>query len=127
MCWSLFIVKLQTSKIGTLLERDSKTGIFFYEYCEIFRNTSWKTSWNTSWNSPYEYQTIYKQPTFPGIKHSSYSPRSLHSVPRSCILVLCIAVQKQFFNRLIYLTCGSVEISFLSHKKHTPVYVWKFA
>ena len=29
-------------------------------------------------------------------------------------------VQKRFFNLLIYLTCGSIEISFLAHKKHTP-------
>ena len=35
MCWSLFIVKLQTSKIATLLERDSKTGIFFMNIAEF--------------------------------------------------------------------------------------------
>ena len=31
-------------------------------------------------------------------------------------------VQKQFFNLLIYLTCGSIKIYFLVHKKHTPEY-----
>ena len=36
-------------------------------------------------------------------------------------------VQKQFFNQLIYLRSGSIESSFLAHKKHTPVYVSKFA
>ena len=36
-------------------------------------------------------------------------------------------VQKQFFNLLIYLTCSSIEIAFLAHKKQLRGMFEKFA
>ena len=38
LCWSLFLIKLQAFRPATLLKRDS-TQVFFFEYCEIFKNT----------------------------------------------------------------------------------------
>ena len=39
LCWSLFLIKSQARRPGTLLKSDSKTGVFFCEICEIFKNT----------------------------------------------------------------------------------------
>ena len=38
LCRSLFLIKLQAFRPATLLKRDS-TQVFFFEYCEIFKNT----------------------------------------------------------------------------------------
>ena len=39
LCWSLYLVKLKAFRTATSLKRDSKTGVFFCEYCETFKNT----------------------------------------------------------------------------------------
>ena len=36
--WSLFPIKLQTSRSVALLQRDFNTAVFLWEYCKIFRN-----------------------------------------------------------------------------------------
>ena len=38
--WSLFLIKLQTLRPVALLQRDSNTAVFLWEYCKIFRNIS---------------------------------------------------------------------------------------
>ena len=38
-CWSIFLIKLQAWRSATLLKRDSNTGVFLCEICEIFKNT----------------------------------------------------------------------------------------
>ena len=35
--WSLFPIKLQTLRSVALLQRDSNTAVFLWEYCKIFR------------------------------------------------------------------------------------------
>ena len=45
-CWSLFLIKLQAWRTGTLLTRDSKVGVFL----RILRNFSGHLLWSTSAN-----------------------------------------------------------------------------
>ena len=37
LCWSIFLIKLQTFRPGTLLKRDSNTSVFG-KYCDIYMN-----------------------------------------------------------------------------------------
>ena len=39
LCWSLFLIKRHTWRPVTLLKRDSSTGVFLWNLCEIFKNT----------------------------------------------------------------------------------------
>ena len=39
MCWSFFLIKLQTSRMATLLKKKTTTQVFSCEYCEFLRIT----------------------------------------------------------------------------------------
>ena len=39
LCWNFFLIKLQDFKAATLLTKDSNTGFFSCECCEIFKIT----------------------------------------------------------------------------------------
>ena len=45
LCWSLFLVKLQASRLATLLKRETPKHVFF---CEIFKNAYFVKHWQTA-------------------------------------------------------------------------------
>ena len=47
LCWSLFLIKLQTFMTATLLKRDSYTAVSF-EICGIFKNTCFEEHLRTA-------------------------------------------------------------------------------
>ena len=46
LCWSLFQIKLQIIRPATLLERDSNTCVFLWNFANFSEHLFWKTSAN---------------------------------------------------------------------------------